>query len=100
MSSADWISELDPAPPADLAAAMRNSLKDATSNPSAEELLEAAEHLLDKVLRTDCETRASAIDLLTVDALMTHAILVATKDPRAPDDFAERALTGITAAWE
>jgi hypothetical protein len=100
MSPVDWISELDPAPPADLAAAMRNSLKDATNNPSAEELLEAAEHLLNKVLRTDCETRASAIDLLTVDALMTHSILVASKDPRAPDDFAERALTGITAAWQ
>ena len=100
MSSPDWISALDPAPPADLAAAMRNSLKDATSDPTAEELLQAAEHLLDKVLRTDCETRASALDLLTVDALMTHAILVASKDPRAPDDFAERALARTTAAWQ
>ena len=100
MSPADWISELDPAPPADLAAAMRNSLKDATSNPTADELLEAAEHLLDKVLRTDCETRASAIDLLTVDALMTHAILLASKDPRSTDDFVERALARVTAAWQ
>jgi hypothetical protein len=100
MSPADWISELDPAPPADLAAAMRNSLKDATSNPTADELLEAAEHLLDKVLRTDCETRASAIHLLTVDALMTHALLVASKDPLTSDDFAERALARITAAWQ
>jgi hypothetical protein len=100
MSPGDWISELKPAPPADLAAAMRNSLKDAPSNPTAEELLEAAEHLLDKVLRTDCETRASAIDLLTVDALMTHSLLVATKDPRSPEDFADRALAQITAAWQ
>jgi hypothetical protein len=100
MSRADWISALDPAPPADLATAMRNSLKDSASIPTAEELLRAAQHLLNKVLRTDCETRASAIDLLTVDALMTHALLVASKDPRAPDDFADRALTGVTAAWE
>jgi hypothetical protein len=100
MSPADWISELDPAPPADLATAMRSAVKDATSNPSAEELLEAAEHLLDRVLRTDCETRASALDLLTVDALMTHALLVASKDPRAPDDFAERALARLTVAWQ
>ena len=100
MSPGDWISELDPAPTADLAAAMRNSLKDSTSNPTAEELLEAAEQLLDKVLRTDCETRASALDLLTVDGLMTHALLVASKDPGASDDFAERALTRITAAWQ
>jgi len=100
MSPADWISELHPAPPADLAAAMRKSLKDATSNPTAEELLEATEHLLDRVLRTDCETRASAIDLLTVDALMTHALLVASKDRLTTDDFAERALGRITAAWQ
>jgi hypothetical protein len=100
MTPADWVSEMDPAPPADLATAMRNSLKDSTSNPTPEELLQAAEHLLDRVLRTDCETRASAIDLLTVDALMTHALLLASKDPRAPDDFAERALARITAAWQ
>ena len=100
MSPTDWISELDPAPPDDLATAMRNSLKDAASNPSAEELLEAAEHLLDRVVRTDCETRASAIDLLTVDALMTHALLVASKDPLTADDFAEKALARVTAAWQ
>ena len=100
MSPADWISELHPAPPADLAAAMRKSLKDATSNPTAEELLEATEHLLDRVLRTDCETRASALDLLTVDALMTHALLVASKDPGVSDDFTERALARIAAAWQ
>ncbi len=100
MTPADWVSEMDPAPPADLATAMRNALKDSTSNPTAEELLQAAEHLLDKVLRTDCETRASAIDLLTVDALMTHAFLVASKDPCPADDFAERALARVTAAWQ
>jgi hypothetical protein len=98
--SRDGVSELDPAPPADLATAMRNSLKDSTSNPTPEELLQAAEHLLDRVLRTDCETRASAIDLLTVDALMTHALLVASKDRLTSDDFAERALARITAAWQ
>lgn len=100
MSTADWVSELDPAPPADLATAMRNSLKDSTTNPTAEELLEAAEHLLDKVLRSGCETRASALDLLTVDALMTHALLVASKDQRSTDDFAERALARVTSAWQ
>jgi hypothetical protein len=100
MSSGDWISELEPAPPDDLAAAMRRALRDSTNDPSAEELLEAAEQLLDKVLRTDCEARASALDLLTVDALVTHALLVASKDVGASDDFAERALARITAAWQ
>jgi hypothetical protein len=100
MSDSDWLSQLDPAPPEELAAAMRNSLHDATENPKAEDLLDAAERLLDKVLRTDCETRASALDLLTVDALMTHALQVASTDPKAPDDFSEQVLRRITSAWQ
>lgn len=100
MSESDWLSQLDPAPPEELATAMRNALNDATENPTAEDLLAAAEHLLDKVLRTDCETRASAIDLLTVDALMTHALQIAGKDPNAPDDFAEQAIRRVTSAWQ
>ena len=79
---------------------MRNALKDATENPTAEDLLEAAERLLDKVLRTDCETRASALDLLTVDALMTHSLQVASTDPKAPEDFPEQALRRITSSWQ
>lgn len=100
MSDADWLSRLDPAPPEALAAALRRSLKDGTENPSADDLLEAAEHLLDKVLRTDCETRSSALDLLTVDALMTHALLIANQDPNTPDDFPDQAMRRVTSAWE
>ena len=96
MSATDWLSELDPAPPPDLATAMRNALSDSTATPSAEELLEAAERLLQRVLRTDCESRASALDLLTVDGLMTHALLVASRDSRTPEDFAAHALARIT----
>ena len=93
--TADWLSQLDPAPPEELAAAMRNALGGATGNQSANDLLEAAERLLEKVLRTDCETRASALDLLTVDALMTHALLVANRDQRTPDDFTEQAMHAV-----
>ena len=100
MSDSDWLSRLDPAAPEELATAMRNALKDATENPTAEDLLEAAERLLDKVLRTDCETRASALDLLTVDALMTHALQVASADQKAPEDFPEKALRRITSSWQ
>src|SRR3954468_23877335 len=100
MTTPDWLSRIDPPPPEELVTAMRNAVNDATENPTAEELLAAAERLLDKVMRTDCETRASAIDLLTVDALMTHALLLASDDKTAPDDFAERAVTRITSAWK
>jgi hypothetical protein len=100
MTDSDWLSQLDPAPPDELASAMRSTLNEGAKNPTAEDLLTAAERLLDKVLRTDCETRASAIDLLTVDALMTHALEISSRDPKTPDDFPEQALRRITSAWQ
>jgi hypothetical protein len=81
-------------PPEQLAAAMQSALENNPS-PTAVEVLDAAEHLLDQVLRTDCETRASALDLLTVDALMTHAIELAAKDPALLDKFPEQAMQRI-----
>jgi hypothetical protein len=91
---------MNPAPPAALANAMRNAVNEGANPPTAEDLLAAAEHALDNVLRTDCETRASALDLLTVDALMTHALEIASNDPNSPDDFPEQALRRITSAWQ
>jgi hypothetical protein len=88
------MSEEKPRPPEELVAAMRNALEDNPS-PTPIEILEAAEHLLDQVLRTDCETRASALDLLTVDALMTHALEVAAKDPKLLEDFPEQAMRRV-----
>src|SRR2546423_7361543 len=100
MSESDWLSQLDPAPPEELASAMRKALPEGTTNPTAEDLLAAAEHALDKVLRTDCETRASALDLLTVDALMTHALEIASQDPKTPDALPETARRRITSSWQ
>ena len=100
VTEADWLSQLDSTAPEELASAIRHALPEGSKNPNAEELLAAAEHALDKVLRTDCETRASAINLLTVDALMTHSLEIASKDPNAPDDFPEQALRRITSAWQ
>jgi hypothetical protein len=87
-------SNQNPAPPKELATAMRNAVG-SKENPTANEILESAERLLDRVLRTDCETRASALDLLTVDALMTQALQVSNKDPEAPSDFGDQAMRRI-----
>jgi hypothetical protein len=85
---------LRPSPPEELAAAMRSAL-DNNPSPTAVEVLDAAEHLLDQVLRTECETRASALDLLTVDALMTHALELAAKDATLLEKFPEQAMHRI-----
>ncbi len=75
---------------------MRKALGDNPS-PTPTEVLDAAERLLDNVLRSDCETRASALDLLTVDALMTHSLEVASQDPALLDTFPEQAMVRIAA---
>jgi len=80
--------------PEELDAAMRRALGDNPS-PTATEVLEAAERLLDQVLRTECESRSSALDLLTVDALMTHAIEIATRDPKSLEKFPDQAMHRI-----
>jgi len=73
---------------------MRGALNDKTS-PTAAELLDAAERLLDRVVRTDCETRSSALDLLTVDALMTRALEIAGTEAKLLDEFPEEAMRRI-----
>ena len=75
---------------------MRNALGDNPS-PTATEVLDAAERLLDNVLRSDCETRATALDLLTVDALMTLALELAGRDPGLLEVFPEQAMLRIAA---
>jgi hypothetical protein len=75
---------------------MRQALND-NSTPTATEVLDAAERLLDNVLRSDCETRASALDLLTVDALMTRALEIAGRDPDLLEEFPEQAMVRIAA---
>ena len=76
---------------------MRSALND-NQSPTPTEVLDAAQRMLDNVLRTDCETRASALDLLTVDALMTRALEIACRDPRLLDEFPEQAMQRIASA--
>jgi len=88
------VSETDPHPPKELEASMRSALNDNPA-PTANDLLNAAERTLEKVLRTDCEARSSALDLLTVDALMTRALEIAAREPSLLDDFPEQAMRRI-----
>ncbi|GAC1493325.1 MAG: hypothetical protein NVS1B5_18590 [Gemmatimonadaceae bacterium] len=84
----------NPPPPEELERAMRRALNE-NAFPTAPELLDAAERLLDHVLGTDCEKRASALDLLTVDALMTRALEIAGRDSKLLDRFPEEAMRRI-----
>lgn len=81
--------------PPELQAAMRSALNDNTS-PTAFDLLEAAERLLRKVLATNCESRSSALELLTVDALVTRALEEAARDPAMLETFPEQAMQRLS----
>jgi hypothetical protein len=73
---------------------MRRAVNDSPS-PTATDILEAAIRLLDRVLLTDCESRDSALDLLTVDALVTQALEIAAGDPKLLDKFPEQAMRRV-----
>ncbi|MGZ3573598.1 MAG: hypothetical protein ACXWND_16420 [Gemmatimonadaceae bacterium] len=88
------MSEVDPHPPKELEASMRSALND-NPFPTANDLLDGAERMLDSVLRTDCEARSSALDLLTVDALMTRALEIAARNPSLLEEFPEQAMRRI-----
>lgn len=66
-------------------------------NNDSEVYLRAAERLLDRVLGSQCESRAAALDLLTVDALMTRAMEIAAHDPTALAELPELAMKRIAA---
>jgi len=82
--------------PEELDAAMRRALDDNPS-PTATEVLAAAERLLDRVLSGECQDRSSALDLLTVDALMTRGLEIAARDPKLLEEFPELAMRRIAA---
>lgn len=72
--------------------------RDAAPQPAAaDEVLQAAEQLLDRILAGQCESRESALDLLTVDALITRAIQIAARDPESLATFPQRAMQRLSA---
>ena len=81
-------------PPEPLTDGMRQAVE-GNLNPSADQLLAAADKLLAKVLATNCESRASALDLLTVDALLTHSMELASGDAAEIERISEQAMRVI-----
>ena len=66
------------------------------SADSPEAILQQAVQLLDRVLAGDCESRESALDLLTVDALVTRALKIAANDPDSLASFAKQSMKKIS----
>ena len=86
-----WLREREPAPPARLAQRIDEALgqrRAADATDAAVLCVDAAEQLLYELLARDNAGRECALDLLSVDALVTYAMEAAAVDP---DTFASRA---------
>ena len=95
---AGWIRGRSPAPPAQLLA--RIDAMTAGTAPEAapaDALIDAAAAAMMIVLREGCLTRSAAIDLLSVDALITYAFEAAADDPARLEARTRRALARIAA---
>ena len=73
---------------------IRRALGGNTST-SPEELLKAAEQLLARIIDGECESREAALDLLTVDALVTRSMELAAREPDLLARFPDLAMKRI-----
>jgi len=95
-----WFDALTPAPPEGLRARLSALLQPFGHLPAhqaPEACLEAGERLLDELLASGSTSRATALDLLAVDSLVTYAFQSAADDPALLDARAARALARIAA---
>ena len=100
MTLGAWLRERTPAPPARLLARVEESLgkhvdDDAAAAPQL--CIAAAERLLTELLRRPTTGRESALDLLTVDALVTYALEAAAPSPESLPRLTTDAMTRLAA---
>ena len=95
-----WFDGITPAPPEGLRirlAALLEPFAHLPAHQVPEACLDAGETLLDALLASGSTSRATALDLLAVDALITYAFQAAADDPALMDVRAARALARIAA---
>lgn len=95
-----WIATCEPPPPPALHRRLRELLAPWATEPVAavpEACLAAGEHALNTLLASGSTSRATALDLLAVDALVTYAFQVAADDPSRIEARAAAAMARIAA---
>lgn len=94
----EWMARLEPAPPPALHARLRELVSADADRPVAEApevCLAAGERLLDALLASGSTSRATALDLLAVDSLITYAFQAAADEPARLEERAARAMVRI-----
>jgi len=95
-----WMAAIEPTPPPALHRRLCELVAPSASRPAheaPEACLEAGEQLLDALLASGSTSRATALDLLAVDALVTYAFQAAADDPSCLEERAARAMARIAA---
>jgi len=98
---AEWLRHRTPTPPAQLGARIRETLGErcnADAVAASDLCIAAADELLRDLLSRPSAGRESALDLLTVDALVTYAFEAASDDASSLTVRAEQAMTRLAAA--
>jgi hypothetical protein len=96
-----WLASRTPEPPPALAARIQVAIAGRAERSTAETsllLIESADAMLRDLLARNSEARDSALDLLTVDALVTYAFEAASTDPRTLIERSEDAMRRLAAA--
>lgn len=96
---AAWLDEREPVPPPALAVRLREVVGAQLHEPTtdvADVFLAKAECLLTTLFGEGRTTRATALDLLCADALVTYAFEAASDDPDRLGARAQRAITRIS----
>jgi len=92
-----WLDARDPVPPAALQRRMSEQVAGAA--PEAEPAaacLAAAEEALARLVRDGDDSRAAALDLLAIDALVTYAFEAAATAPSRIDGLAADAMARLS----
>ena len=100
MTLREWLHEREPAPPDRLAAridAVLGERADADKARASAHCLDAAEELLSELAARPSAGRESALDLLTVDALVTYAFEAAADAPASLEATATAAMIRLAA---
>ena len=100
MTVGAWLRERTPAPPERLASRISEVLgerRDLETGSVTELCLDAAEQLLRELMTRSSAGRESALDLLTVDALVTYAFEAAADAPASLELSAAKAMVRLAA---
>ena len=98
MTSEQWLAARPEQPPAALAEAIRAALppmKRGEQDRPAGRFTAAASQLLPQILAGECKARSGALDLLTLDALLSYAMEAASSTAQACERAASEALDAI-----